>query len=139
MLAHKSLQNTTEADIVRLVQNCSKQRFHLQRFNDETSGVEELYIRANQGHTMQNVQVEMTEINESNSMSQCIHGTYFAAWESIKKNGLSKMARQHIHMSEDFPTSKNVISGMRNNCQVAVFVDVQKALKGLFFFYLACL
>jgi 2'-phosphotransferase len=102
----------------------------MERLKNEDDGSEELYVRANQGHSMTNVEVEMTEINEANATSQCIHGTYYKAWDSIKSTGLSKMARQHIHMSEDFPGSKEVISGMRKNCEVAVFVDVPKALKG---------
>ena len=45
------------------------------------------------------------------------------------------MNRQHIHLSEDFPGSKNVISGMRNNCQIAIYIDIKLAIKnGLRFF-----
>ncbi len=33
--------------------------------------------------------------------------------EFISNKGLSKMGRKHIHFSEDFPGSKQVISGMR--------------------------
>lgn len=40
------------------------------------------------------------------------------------------MGRQHIHFSEDFPGSKNVISGMRSSCQVAIYIDIKKALEG---------
>lgn len=41
-------------------------------------------ILGKSGHTLENVEVEMTEINEDNLVSECIHGTYFAAWNSIK-------------------------------------------------------
>ena len=41
------------------------------------------------------------------------------------------MGRQHIHLSEDFPGSKQVISGMRSNCQVVVYIDVKKCLQGI--------
>jgi len=41
------------------------------------------------------------------------------------------MNRQHIHLSEDFPGSKNVISGMRHNCELAIFIDAAKAIKGI--------
>jgi 2'-phosphotransferase len=40
------------------------------------------------------------------------------------------MNRQHIHLSEDFPSSERVISGMRSSCQIAVFIDVKAAMKG---------
>ena len=48
------------------------------------------------------------------------------------------MKRQHIHFSEDFPGSKQVISGMRSNCQIAIFIDIKKCLNGnykIFFFF----
>lgn len=40
------------------------------------------------------------------------------------------MGRQHIHFVEAMPPFKTVISGMRSSCQVAVYVDIKKALKG---------
>jgi 2'-phosphotransferase len=140
LLAHKSFQGATEADLLRVVKNCAKQRFHIERLKDAEDGdYEEWYVRANQGHTMTNIEVDMAEIDQSNNtVSECVHGTYYKAWNLIKVSGLSKMARQHIHLSEDFPGSKEVISGMRRNCEVAVFIDVPKALKGfdLFSFFI---
>jgi len=38
------------------------------------------------------------------------------------------MNRQHIHLSEDFPGLKSVISGMRSNCEIAIYIDVKKAM-----------
>ena len=40
------------------------------------------------------------------------------------------MNRQHIHLSEDFPSSGKVISGMRKNCELAIFINFEKALNG---------
>ena len=40
------------------------------------------------------------------------------------------MGRLHVHFSEDFPNSERVISGMRSSCQIAVFINVNKALEG---------
>ena len=116
-------------DIKRVVDNNSKKRFHLEKLKNELTNLEELYIRANQGHSLA-VEVEMEEIDEKTLINQCIHGTYLKCWELIKNQGLSKMSRQHIHMSEDFPDSKNFISGMRRNCQIVIFIDVKKALQG---------
>lgn len=47
------------------------------------------------------------------------------------------MNRTHIHFAEDFPDSDRVISGMRNSCQIAIYVNVKEALKGfkIFLFY----
>ena len=41
------------------------------------------------------------------------------------------MGRLHIHFSEDFPNSELVISGMRSSCQIAIFLNVNKALQGI--------
>jgi 2'-phosphotransferase len=72
----------------------------------------------------------MIKIDETSAIEECLHGTYYKNWESIKQHGLSRMNRQHIHLSEDFPGSKDVISGMRNNCELAIYIDIHKALKG---------
>ena len=48
----------------------------------------------------------------------------------LLNQGLSRMGRQHIHFVEAMPPFKTVISGMRSSCQVAVYVDIKKALKG---------
>ena len=109
----------------QIVQNCSKQRFSIQTFDGET------FIRANQDHTLKHVEIDMIELDETVSIKQCLHGTYYKAWPSIKQQGLSRMNRQHIHFSEDYPGSKDVISGMRGNCELAIFVNVKQALKGI--------
>lgn len=41
------------------------------------------------------------------------------------------MGRQHVHFVENLPQGQAPISGMRNSCQVAVYVDIKKALKGI--------
>ncbi len=131
LLAHQRFRNVTEADILRIVENCEKKRFHIEKKEDGL-----FYVRANQGHSMRAIEVEMTEITiEKNLVDQCIHGTYYKAWDLIKTQGLSKMNRQHVHFSEDFPGSKQVISGMRKNCQIAIYVDLNKALKDGVKFY----
>lgn len=40
------------------------------------------------------------------------------------------MGRQHIHFVENLPSGQTPISGMRSSCQVVVYVDIKKALKG---------
>jgi RNA:NAD 2'-phosphotransferase (TPT1/KptA family) len=32
-----------------------------------------------------------------------VHGTYLNCWESIKKSGLNKMKRNHIHFAIGYP------------------------------------
>ena len=48
----------------------------------------------------------------------------------FKTKGLSRMNRVHVHFSENFPNSEYVISGMRSNCEIAIFINVEKAMKG---------
>lgn len=122
LLTHRTMRSTSLAEIQQIVESSTKQRFKIEMFEGEH------YIRANQGHSLKNVEVDMAEISGNDNIDQCIHGTYFKCWDSIKKDGLSRMNRQHIHFSEDFPGSKNVISGMRGNCQIAIYIDVKKVL-----------
>lgn len=46
------------------------------------------------------------------STTKVVHGTYYDAWESIKKTGLNKMGRTHIHFAKGEYGSAEVISGM---------------------------
>lgn len=124
------MQHSNQDEILQIAENCPKQRFKIEYFNNEP------FIRANQGHSLETVEVEMVKIDEIDQIEHFIHGTYYKAWESIKQQGLSKMNRQHIHLSEDFPGSKNVISGMRHNCELAIFIDAAKAIKGLYKYYI---
>lgn len=95
ILGHASISrwSSTREDIVRVVANCKKQRFHLKKVLLSEEGKEEkeeeiFLIRANQGHSLKNVQVEMTELQvdgpDEKLLENCIHGTSYDAWKSIK-------------------------------------------------------
>ena len=59
------------------------------------------------------------------------------AWELISKDpqGLSRMARNHIHFATGLLGEEGVISGMRYSCNVLVYIDLEKALaNGIKFF-----
>jgi len=58
-----------------------------------------------------------------------VHGTYFEPLLLIKKGGLNKMARNHVHLAVGYPGS-GVISGMRGSCQVVIEVNMVKAIYG---------
>ncbi|KAI1078435.1 RNA 2'-phosphotransferase, Tpt1 [Whalleya microplaca] len=88
-----------------------------------------------------------------------VHGTYFAFWPSIEAaGGLKKMGRQHVHFGTGLPDSDagsqvhdeadektegegekgkgkgtkeatKVISGMRGDAEVLVFVDLERSLR----------
>ena len=66
-----------------------------------------------------------------------VHGTYYKAWDAIKTTGLNKMGRNHVHLSIGVRGDKQVISGMRNSCEVYVYLDVDKSIQAGMSFYLS--
>lgn len=135
LLSHSSMKNACADDVLKVVENCPKKRFLIKKEFDDQNQREIILIRANQGHSMKNVNVDMEEITNADEFKTVIHGTYFNCWDKIKTEGLSRMNRQHIHFSTNMPNSIDVISGMRSNCQIAIFIDLEKALKDGFKFY----
>ncbi|XP_076971998.1 tRNA 2'-phosphotransferase 1 isoform X2 [Tamandua tetradactyla] len=99
-------------DVQRVVNTNEKQRFALQPGDPSTGPL----IRANQGHSLQALPAVL------------VHGTFWKHWPSILLKGLSCQGRTHIHLAPGLPGDPGVISGMRLNCQVAVFIDGPKAL-----------
>jgi 2'-phosphotransferase len=110
-----------------------KQRFKMQQSADGL-----WWIRANQGHTLATVKVELELIKEP--LSSCVHGTFSKNWRNIGKNmkneiyliacgiivpfiltfhgtydiekqGLKRMSRNHIHFAPGMPGEDGVISG----------------------------
>ncbi|XP_066959069.1 tRNA 2'-phosphotransferase 1-like isoform X2 [Macrobrachium rosenbergii] len=109
--------------IKEVVANCPKQRFKL----EEREG--ELYIRANQGHSVQVEDLELEEITVDEG-TPVIHGTYYEAWESIKREGLRRMNRNHVHFTSKTPDEVAGVSGIRKSCQMYVYINLSKALEG---------
>ena len=65
---------------------------------------------------------------------KCVHGTYAQNWNNISANGLiagglgEKGRRNHIHFAPHDYTDKRVISGMRAGCEIAIYIDLGKAM-----------
>ena len=130
VLKHKRFTGFSRTDVEEVVKNCDKQRYALAVGDDG-----QLLIRANQGHSIKNVDVDMEEITNPDDAQKVIHGTNFKAWNGIQQLGLSRMSRNHIHFAAGEPGSEGVISGMRASAQVYIYIDVQAAMKdGLRFF-----
>ncbi|PKA48788.1 2'-phosphotransferase [Apostasia shenzhenica] len=119
------LKSHTIADIKEAVRRDNKQRFSLL----EEDG--ELLIRANQGHTIKTVQSEnlLKPILSADEVQVCVHGTYRKNLESILQSGLKRMQRLHVHFASGLPTDGEVISGMRRDVNMLIFLDVRKALQ----------
>ncbi|GLB43349.1 putative RNA 2'-phosphotransferase, Tpt1 / KptA family protein [Lyophyllum shimeji] len=101
-----------------------KQRYDLMQDAEDV-----WWIRANQGHSIKSVKLDLKPILTVSDLPTgvAVHGTTKQAWEQISKEGLSKMKRNHIHLAQGVP-GNNVISGMRNSSQILIWIDVQKAI-----------
>ncbi|KAF8235217.1 hypothetical protein L208DRAFT_1257876 [Tricholoma matsutake] len=125
-------------DLVRLqeiVKADAKQRYELV-LEGLDSGAGEWWIRANQGHSIKSVKLELKPIVTVRDIPTgvAVHGTSRKAWNAISREGLSKMTRNHIHLAQGV-VGEGVISGMRGSSQIFIYIDVQKALaSGIEFF-----
>ncbi|XP_786744.1 tRNA 2'-phosphotransferase 1 [Strongylocentrotus purpuratus] len=133
LLAHKMFKRFTEADIRRVVASNDKQRFSF-KTNEETG---ELMICANQGHSFDVPEPELEPITDASRFRTVVHGTYFRHWDQIRRQGLKRMNRTHIHFAQGVPGADGVISGMRRSCQVMIFIDLPAALRGGVKFFLS--
>ena len=85
-------------------------------------------IRANQGHSIEvNVDMEIRTPPE-----KLYHGTADRFLDSIKAEGIKKMSRQYVHLSQDIPTALNV--GRRHGKPVVLVIDAAKMAEDGFVF-----
>ncbi|CAN6469340.1 unnamed protein product [Victoria cruziana] len=131
--ANVPLRLHTVDEVQETVRRDNKQRFSLQEENGE------LLIRANQGHTLANIKSEslLKPILSADEVPVCVHGTYKKNLESILQTGLKRMTRIHVHFSCGLPSDGEVISGMRRDVNVLIFLDVAKALEDGMKFYIS--
>lgn len=99
-------------------------------------------IRANQGHsiTLINPEKLLNKLNpdELRSLPCIVHGTYLEAWNSIQtQKGLKKMNRTHIHFASGLPDDTGVVSGMRKNCGVYIYINALKCATDGIDFYMS--
>lgn len=114
-------------DVQRVVDTSGKQRFALQPGSPSTGPL----IRANQGHSLQVPALELKPLETPQALPlMLVHGTFWKHWSSILLKGLSCRGRTHIHLAPGLPGDPGIISGMRPNCEVAVFIDGPLALAG---------
>ncbi|KAK2729119.1 tRNA 2'-phosphotransferase 1 [Colletotrichum kahawae] len=133
----KSLKVTFE-DIKAAVSTSDKQRFALKPNEATNPALDEgstdpahWLIRANQGHSIKlDSAALLTPITAESVPEVVVHGTYFAFWRQIEESGgLRRMGRNHVHFATGLPTDeKGVVSGMRRDAEVLVYVDVEAAL-----------
>ncbi|KAG2144582.1 hypothetical protein DEU56DRAFT_732488 [Suillus clintonianus] len=153
VLSNPMFRDVNFSQLQEIVSKDQKQRYHLlsePRSSDSPSDI--WWIRANQGHSLKTVTLDMQPITSALDVPMAVHGTTLVAWQFIGKflfmswfvllthmsatQGLSKMKRNHIHLAQGIP-GDSVMSGMRNSSQILIFVDVQKALDDGIPFYLS--
>lgn len=95
LLAHPRFHDLTVPLVQQIVAEDEKQRYSLQ----DQEG--QLYIRANQGHTVSDVADAelLTEIGNPQDYPFIVHGTQKPAWGQIQHRGLYRMNRNHIRTS----------------------------------------
>lgn len=99
----------SKAQLYEVVEKNDKKRFSF----DPTKTL----IRANQGHSVK-VDLQLEPVIPPDVV---YHGTGHGAVESIIRNGLNKISRHHVHLSEDIETAINV--GSRHGKPVVFAVD----------------
>jgi len=109
-------------ELIKLaVENNNKNRFS---FSDDGKR-----IRANQGHSV-SVDVELEEKEPPRFL---YHGTATRNLESIERTGINKGSRQHVHLSEDEWTAKDV-GGRHGKPVILEIMSQQMHLDGCKFY-----
>ena len=112
-------------DIKKIVDTDNKSRFSL-NFKDN-----QIFIRANQGHSSGNLNDKNMLVLLEKQIPGCYHATYMNNLNSIKKNGISRMKRKHIHIAE----SDEAKSGKRSSCNVKILINMELAINDGIKFY----
>ncbi|KAK7740552.1 tRNA 2'-phosphotransferase [Cytospora paraplurivora] len=149
----RSLKATVQ-EVIQVTADNEKQRFSMKPADPsaETSEADPAawLIRANQGHSIKvesEALLKPITLEAGNVPPVVVHGTYFAFWPRIVEGGgLRRMGRTHVHCSTGLPDrdasgSNNnnnnnnnnngevVISGMRRDAELLVYVDVRRSLE----------
>jgi len=111
----------TRPCIDQAVKENSKQRFGVSEDGKR--------IRARQGHTV-NVDLGFTPVEPPEIL---YHGTYPDVLPLIRRDGLCKMYRQHVHMTDDLNTASLV--GMRRGAPVTLRIKAKAMFQRGFLFY----
>lgn len=109
--------------LTHVVESNDKKRF---AFNNDKSK-----IRASQGHS---IEIELN-LKAVTPPEQLYHGTVAKYLEGIKKEGLLKMSRQHVHLSKDKETAVKV--GSRRGLAQILTVNAGEMHRAGFQFFLS--
>ncbi|CAO3634942.1 unnamed protein product [Cunninghamella blakesleeana] len=142
--ARPRLKSVTFEQFKYIVEESDKQRYCLESFppttfeeKEEENKESDLYIRANQGHSLKNVnQIKLESLTEA--LPMVIHGITLENLPLIKQSeGLSKMNQNHIHLATGLPNDLSVQSSVRPSSQVYIYIyiDMENVLNDEIAFY----
>lgn len=123
--SNKIFEGINLEDIKKIVSNDNKSRFSLNYKGNK------YFIRANQGHSSGNLNDNNMLTLIDKQIEGCYHATYVNNLDSIKKNGISRMKRKHIHIAE----SDEAKSGKRSSCDVKILINMELAMSEGIKFY----
>ena len=106
-----------------IVETNDKKRYE---YNEDKS-----LIRARQGHSV-NVDVDLKEMVPPDIL---YHGTATRFYSDILKEGIKKMNRQYVHLSDNYTTAVSV--GSRHGSAIVLTIDTKKMRKDGCKFYLS--
>ena len=106
-----------------IVETNDKKRYE---YNEDKS-----LIRARQGHSV-NVDVDLKEIVPPDIL---YHGTATRFYSDILKEGIKKMNRQYVHLSDNYTTAVSV--GSRHGSAIVLTIDAKKMTNDGCKFYLS--
>ncbi len=121
-LIEKTVDFKLNRDFIEIVVGTNDKK----RFSISYDG---LQIRANQGHSI-DVDLELTPIQPPQFL---VHGTAERFVEAIRVQGLNKMQRHHVHLSESKAVAENV--GSRYGKSVLLNISAKEMFDDGFKFY----
>lgn len=120
-------ENKIDLDVLlEIVRDNNKQRFAIRENNWG------MFIRANQGHTLKEVDMKFKPIMPPKVL---YHGTGQKSVKSILEKGILPCRRQHVHLSSDIETAINV--GSRHGYPKVFEVNAEQMNKAGIEFYLS--
>lgn len=144
-----SVKKEKEAETA--AENETVQAISYHRSSKRPPDAQEFLIRAVQGHSIQAVASDTSllkpiSLDDPSSIPEtCVHGTFYGAWKDIlRSGGLKRMGRNHVHFAagpslEDIGIteegsvingkSDKVISGMRHDAQLLIYIDLRLCLE----------
>ena len=128
LLLNKAVQNAnriiTREELLRVVASDDKQRYSISE--------DGLRIRANQGHSVKGIDLQLEPIEPPEEL---FHGTVAKYLDSIRKQGLRKRQRHHVHLSLDRDTAIKV--GQRRGTAVVLLVRTSEMHAAGYRFFLS--